>query len=130
MAEETLEAIKQVIRQRSDLFEKNFGAADAAKLVADYYVQAPIMSTPDAPVFRGREAIANVFNSLFNDFAKCRLVQHFVEMGGGLAYEMSSAHLLPKAGGDEIECRYLIVWRKCSDTWRVEADFFAYGKLL
>ncbi len=130
MSDQSVDQVRRVIRERSDLFEKNFRAADAKKLVEDYYVQEPIMSAPDAPVLRGREAIAGLFDTIFTNFVDCRLVQHFVRSSDGLAYEVSSAHLVPRGGGDEVECRYMIAWRRDVDTWRVEADFFAYGKLL
>jgi ketosteroid isomerase-like protein len=130
MSDAELWQIKRVIRERSDLFEKHFGASDASGLVDDYYVQEPIMSAPDTAVLRGRQAIVVLFEAICKNFSGCRLVQHFVRGEGGFAYEVSSAHLVPRAGGEEVECRYLIVWRRELDTWRVETDFFAYGKLL
>jgi ketosteroid isomerase-like protein len=130
MSIEAPDSVRRVIRERSDLFEQHFGAGNAEGLVADYYVDEPIMSAPDTPVLRGRGAIVPLFAAIMKDFAACRLQQHFVRAAGDLAYEVSSAYLVPRAGGDEVECRYMIAWRRSADTWRVETDFFAYGKLL
>ena len=130
MAEIDNEHIARVVRARSDLFEQHFAAGDAAGLVADYYVASPRMSAPDALLFRDRETLVGVFGGFVKDFAACRLVQHIVRSSGNLAYEVGSAFLEPKGGGAAIECRYMIAWRECEDTWRVEMDFFAFGKLL
>lgn len=129
MADTGLPDIEATIRARSDLFEKHFADSNAAGLVADYYVDEPLMSVPDAPILRGREAITALFEGFMKDFSHCRLEQKFVRAGGDLAYEVSSAFLQPRGGGDQIECRYIITWRKCPDTWRVETDFFAYGQI-
>lgn len=123
--------VRQAIRVRSDLFEKHFAASNAAALVADYYVDEPIMSAPDAPLLRGRAAIAGLFGEVMKAFVRCRLVQVEVRAGGDLAYEVSRAILEPREPGVEpTECRYAIVWRRTPDGWRVEMDFFAWGKLL
>lgn len=123
--------IRQAIRVRSDLFEKHFAASNAAGLVADYYVDEPIMSAADTPLLRGRAAIVALFAEVMKAFVRCRLVQVEVRAGGELAYEVSRAILEPREPGAEpTECRYMIAWRRTADGWRVETDFFAWGKLL
>ena len=54
----------------------------------------------------------------------------FIRATVDLAYEISNSYLTPKAGGDEIEFRYVATWRRCADTWRVDTDFFAPGPLV
>ncbi|MFC4314235.1 YybH family protein [Steroidobacter flavus] len=123
--------VRQAIRVRSDLFEKHFAASNAAALVADYYVAEPMMSAPDSSLLRGRAAIAALFTEVMKGFVRCRLVQVEVRAGGDLAYEVSRALLEPREPGVEpTECRYMIAWRRTPDGWRVEMDFFSWGKLL
>lgn len=129
---ETLEDIKRIIKERSDLFEKNFAAGDAATLVEDYYVPdalEPIVSAPDAPAVRGRAAITALFGAFVEGFSRARQVPRTIRAGTDLAYEVSNSYLTPKAGGAELEFRYIATWRRCEDTWRVEADFFALGPI-
>lgn len=125
-----LAAVKRIVRERSDLFERHFAAGDARSLVEDYYVENPVMSAPDISMLRGKDSIRTLFEELMKTLASCRLKQVKVECSGDMAYEVSSAFLQPKdEAAGEIECRYMIAWRKCDDTWRVESDFFAYGAL-
>lgn len=126
-----LAAIKAAIRARSDNFERFFAAGDAAGLVNDYYVDDPIMSASDLALLRGRDAIRGLFTDIMKGFSACRLKQVEVRADRDMAYEVSSAYLVPKDPSQaEIECRYVIVWRRGADGWRVETDFFAYGALL
>lgn len=122
--------VEKIIRDRSDIFESHFAASDAAGLVRDYYVESPAMSAPDAPLLRSRAEIEELFTAIMAQFSGCRLKQELVVCSGDLAYEVSSAFLTPRDGTDTVECRYMIAWRRCDDTWRVEMDFFAFGSLL
>ena len=74
-------------------------------------------------------ALAKYFDFL-RRYPRARQVPHFIRADQNLAYEVSNSYLTPKAGGDEIEFRYVATWRRCEDTWRVEADFFALGPLV
>lgn len=123
--------VAHIIRKQSDIFEAHFRNGDAAALVRDYYVDDPVMSAPDMPPIQGREAVTGLFEALVKDMSECRLEQVEVRVHDDVALEISRSFLKPRdTSQDEIECRYMIVWRKCPDTWRVEADFFAYGKIL
>lgn len=133
MSDAHLEQVKRIIRERSDIFEKHFADGNAAELVADYYVadaQVPVVSAPDAPALTTHTSIIDLFTALVKDFSRARQVPRFIRADGNMAYEVSNSYLTPKAGGDEIEFRYVAVWRRCEDTWRVEADFFALGPIV
>ena len=127
------DAIKAVIKERSDLFERNFAAGDAAGLVRDYYVSddlEPVVSAGEGPALVGHAAITALFEGFVGAFEKARQVPRFVRADGDLAYEISNSYLTPKGGGDEVEYRYVATWRRCDDTWRVDSDFFAPGPLV
>ena len=130
---QNLDSIKRIIRERSDVFERRFADGDAAALVADYYVsdaQGLLVSAPDAPALRDRAATRALFAALFKDFSRARQVPHLIRADGDLAYEVSNSYLTPRAGGADVEFRYVAVWRRCEDTWRVETDFFATGPIV
>lgn len=125
--------LERIVRARSDVFEKHFAAGDAEALVADYYVndvQGLLVSAPDAPALRDRASTTALFAALFKDLSRARQVAHVVRGSGELAYEVSNSYLTPRAGGADVEFRYVAVWRKCADTWRVETDFFATGPIV
>lgn len=125
--------IKRIIKERSDLFERNFAAADAAALVRDYYVpdaMDPVVSAGEGPALVGHEAITALFEGFVGAFEKARQVPRFIRATGDLAYEISNSYLTPRGGGDEVEYRYVATWRRCADTWRVDSDFFAPGPLV
>lgn len=125
--------IKSIIKARSDIFERNFAAGDAARLVRDYYVpdaMLPLVSSGDGPAIVGQQAITTLFVGFMASFEKTRQVPRYISGDVDLVYEISNAYLTPKGGGEEIELRYIATWRRCDDTWRVEADFFAPGPLV
>lgn len=132
MSQETHDDIAAIIKERSDLFEQNFASGDTAALVQDYYVsndQKPVASAGSGAAIVGHGDLQALFAALVKDFSSVRQAPHFIRVDGNLAYEISNSYLTPSAGGAEVEFRYVAVWRRCSDTWRVEADFFAPGPL-
>lgn len=130
MSTQVDQSILQEIRRRSDNFEQFFRSGDAAGLVNDYYVENPKLSAPDGPVMTNRADITDMFQTLIGGFSAIKLTQHDVWASGEMAYELGSARLTPKdPNGEMMDARYVIVWRKVRDGWRVELDFFASGKL-
>jgi len=126
------EEIVSAIRRQNDLFEENFAGGDASRLVQEYYVPdhlKPLASTGEGQAIVGRAGLTALFEALMGQFAKARQVSHFIRSDRDLAYEVSNSYLTPRAGGDEVEFRYIATWRRCDDKWRVEADFFAAGPL-
>lgn len=121
--------LKSIIEERTRLLAKHFAARDAVSLVEDYYAPdelQPLASGDDKAVI-GREAIVKTFAELFDNFSEVRQVPLTIRWDKDLAYEVSNAYFKPRESGGEIEFRYIAVWRRCTDTWRVETDFFAPG---
>jgi ketosteroid isomerase-like protein len=129
MSDDSLASVRRAIRERSDLFEAFFAAGDAAGLVESYYVEAPMLSAPDAPLVRGREAIRAVFETLIQTISTARLEQVEVGVSGDLAYEVGRCELTMKDASEAPPCRYLIAWRNTPAGWRAEVDCFAYGPI-
>mgnify|MGYP006304588563 CR=1 FL=1 len=128
----TADEVRAEIRRKSDEFEEHFRNGRARELVRDYYVKdQPTMSAPDSPLLTDHDSIAQLFTGLMETMADCRLYQHDVRVSGDKAYELGGAFIKPREEEEgEAECRYLIVWRNTEDGWRVETDFFAFGKLV
>ncbi|MFO7552453.1 MAG: hypothetical protein R6W80_13680 [Haliea sp.] len=131
MTADTLSNVQAEIRRKSDEFEEHFRNGRARELVRDYYVRdRPAMSAPDSPLLTDHESIADLFAGLMESMSDCRLYQHDVRVSGERAYELGGAFIKSRdQSAGELECRYLIVWRNTEDGWRVETDFFAFGKL-
>lgn len=132
MSEYSVEEVTHEIRRRSDQFEDHFRNGRARELVRDYYVEdEPRMSAPDVPLMRSHAQIVELFEALIQSFEDCHLFQEEVRVSGDRAYELGGAKVKPRNPEDPaVDCRYLIVWKKSEDGWRVETDFFAYGNLL
>lgn len=122
--------IGAIVRARSDLFEADFATGDAARLVANYYVEEPRVILPDSPMLVGRAAAAALFADLIQAYAACTLTQIDVRRDGDLAYELGEATVAPRdATAAPLAARYLIIWHRAGAEWRVGIDFFAWGDL-
>lgn len=122
--------IAAIIRARSDVFEADFASGDAARLVANYYIDEPWVIMPDSPVLTGRPAITAMFADLMKANAACRLRQVDVHGAGDLAYELSEATVTPRDPASlPLAVRYIIIWRRVAGEWRVAVDFFGWGDL-
>lgn len=128
---EASENLKSLLAERARRFERHFAAADAVSLVSDYYVPdnlQPLVSPGDHAVI-GRQALISLFEGLFTQFSSVRQVPLTIRADVDLAYEVSNAYLQSRNEEAEVTFRYLATWRRCEDTWRVEADFFAPGRV-
>lgn len=131
MTDKSNQEVLKEVRRRSDNFEKFFKNGDAAGLVNDYYIDSPMMSAPDMPLMRSRKEITALFEAVMKEFSDCKLYQEVVRASGELAYELGYAKMTFKdSSKGAADARYTIIWRKVPDGWRVESDFFAYGKLV
>ena len=108
-------------------FAEHFASGDLAGLVAHYYTDDASMLAPSAPVLRGREAIRAGLTSLRDaGFVKATLEPVQLEADRDLGYEIGRVRLTNRASGNaEQVARYVVVWKKCSDGWRVQCDMFA-----
>jgi ketosteroid isomerase-like protein len=122
---------KAAIRASTDLFEQHIRDGDAAALVRDYYVAEPFVVPPDLPLVRDPKAIEAFFAETMKAVSDCRLEPHEIREYGDIAIELGEGTLTMKEeGAAQGKCRYLIVWKRTSEGWKVETDFFSYGPLL
>jgi len=125
-----IEDIAAIIRARSDRFESDFALGHAPALVANYYVDEPRIIMPDSPMLIGRAAACEMFTEMMANFSQCRLQQIDVRKSGDMAYEVSDATVVPRdPGAEPLAVRYLIIWSRVFNDWRVAIDFFGWGHL-
>lgn len=123
---ETVSAIRAV----NDIFEQHLREGDAAALVRDYYVAEPFVVPPDLPLVRDAKAIEAFFAETMKAVSNCRLEPHTVREYGDIAIELGEGTMTMKdQTASPGKCRYLIVWKRTGDGWKVETDFFSYGPL-
>ncbi len=122
---------EQAVRARSDAFERNYAARDAAALVRDYYTPDARLIAPDAPMARGRQEIAAAFETIMGAIGSCRLETVELVEEGPIGYEIGRAYLQPiDAAAPPMDYRYVVVWsRDASGEWRVAVDKFSFGPL-
>lgn len=125
---QTDETLRAEIDRRARQFEACFRARDVSGILDCYYADHPIISAPDAPLLEGRAALREVMTQLIASYREISLDLVRLERGGELAYELGNGRL---SGGEseDLELRYLVVWRRQDDQWRAETDFFAPGEL-
>lgn len=123
--------VERSIKELSERFEDHFRRGEAEKLVEDYYVSDelnPVLSTPDAPMIEGQQAIAEAFTTLMSAFSDCKLEAVAIDCDGELAHELGRCDLTDQQGQPST-ARYSILWRWTNRGWRVKTDFFAFGDL-
>jgi ketosteroid isomerase-like protein len=115
---------ESAVRRQCTQFADHYGRGDFAGLIAHYYTDDAGMLAPAAPVLRGREAIRAGLASLREaGFVQASLEPVHLESDRTLGYEVGRARLT-SATGDKV-ARYVVIWKKGADGWRVQWDMFA-----
>jgi ketosteroid isomerase-like protein len=121
MADTEFEA---AVRRQCAMFADHYERGDIDGLTAHYYTDDAGMLAPSAPVLRGREAIGAGLTSLREaGFVRAVLEPVHLESDRTLGYEVGRARLTGATG--EKVARYVVIWKKCANGWRVQWDMFA-----
>jgi ketosteroid isomerase-like protein len=126
------DAFEAAVLAQCAFFTDCFARGDLAALVAHYYTDDAGMLAPAAPVLRGREAIRGGLASLRElGFATASLEPLHLGVEQSLGYEIGRVRLTSTAAGAPAAqtARYLVVWCKRNDTWRVQWDMFAMDEI-
>ena len=112
-------------------YEANFRSGDYRAMVERFYSPEIRMIVPDMPVIEGREPLIQLIQQLGASYCEVRLLPKETRFGpaGDVAWQVANSVLVPRDGAKEVECRYVVIWKKTGDEWFCEADFFAYGFL-
>ena len=124
MSADETEALAKELRARLDYFEETFAAGEMETLAENFYTEDAVVEGYGMPPQIGRRAIAAAFDGA-SSAGLTRIKVDSSEApraSGDLAYQFITNDN-DFAGQKEVH-RALIVWRRTSDGWMCEVDFF------
>jgi ketosteroid isomerase-like protein len=80
---------------------------------------------PNVPMLRGREPLREFYQDLISRAANLRLESEDVAGHGPLAYESGSYSLVYQDGAVRDRGKYVFVWRRTSNIWRMEKTIWS-----
>ncbi|HEU4564687.1 MAG TPA: SgcJ/EcaC family oxidoreductase [Gemmatimonadaceae bacterium] len=105
-------------------FMEAFGRRDAAA-VAECYSRDAMLLPPQSEPVAGRDAIAAFWRGAMElGIAGVRLETREVTETGGDAYEVGRYVLHAADGGELDHGKYLVVWRREDDAWKLHRDIW------
>lgn len=120
-----VEGVQSEIEATNARFESYVSGQQWDSLAA-LYTDDAIMMPQGAPMQRGPNAIREGFAQMGQQggVSNIQLETVEVEASGDLAYEIGQ-YTLEGQGGTQIDRgKYLVVWRRDGDTWRLHRDIF------
>lgn len=123
--EEAIQTITAISAERAEAFNDGNAAGIAMHFTEDAYLMAP-----DSPTKRGQKAIAEYYQSIFDEFeTELESGYEDVVVDGDLAYGRGFARvwLTPKSGGEDVysESKYLNILERQEDgTWKTTHDIW------
>lgn len=117
-------SIRDLIAAANETFMAAFKAGNAAA-VADLYTEEGKVLPPNSDVVTGRQAIHAFWQGLLDmGIKQAKLEISEVERCGNTAYEVSKFSLFG-AGGQVLEQgKYIVIWKKVGDQWKLHRDIF------
>ena len=117
------EDVREAVETGNRAFIAAFLRGDSAA-VANLYTEDAQVIAPRSPVASGRSAIASFWQSSIESGIKDVTLQTAdVESAGHLAYETGTVRLTAK-NGTVTEARYLVVWKRIGDKWKLHRDIW------
>jgi ketosteroid isomerase-like protein len=112
------------IRQQSDGLAAAFNATDTGKILA-LYAENSVFMPPNQPIIRGKDALKNFYDDLFQKQGATNLRLDIAEVSGygPLAYQSGTYEmdLKPPSGPPGRDRgKYLFVLRKMANAWKYE----------
>ncbi len=105
-------------------FMAAFTEGNAAGVAACYTEDAQFMA-PNGEIVRGREDIQKTMQGLIDAGIKeVRLETVEVEGHGDTAYEVGKGTLTGADGQTIDEIKYIVIWKKVGDAWKLHYDIF------
>ena len=100
-----------------------FSQGDAAGVAACYTEDAQLMP-PNGEIVSGREAVQEAMQGFIDAGLKIRLETVEVEGHGDTAHEVGRATLTGEDGQTIDEAKYIVIWKKVGDEWKLHRDIF------
>lgn len=125
MQEDDEKAIREISNARAKAFNDGNAAA-----IASYFAEDALLMVPGKPIARGRAAVQQYYQSLFDEYTT-ELESHYeeVEVSGRLAYGRGYAKVAvtPRNGGPPIlsTAKYLNIMKKQENgIWKTTHDIW------
>jgi ketosteroid isomerase-like protein len=111
-------------------FAERFERGEIAALVAGHYAATLTLSAPGLPFqVHSQDGLLDLLAGYHRDYRHIRFETRHIRQSGDLACDFGDVHLTPRHDAPPEVLRYLMVWQKGPEGWRVEADFSATGTL-
>ena len=105
-------------------FMEAFSQSDAAGVAACYTEDAKFLS-PNSEIVGGREAVQEAIQGLIDAGIKgLRLEATEVEGHGDTAHEVGTYTLMGEDGQTMDQGKYIVIWKKVGDEWKLHRDIF------
>ena len=118
---------RQFIAEANTVFERAFHTGDA-ETIARMYTEDAELLIPEAPVFSGRDAIADAWTAIVGPGGNC-IQLHSAEVceTEGWAYEVGE-FTAAGANGDVLNAgKYIVIWKQqAAGDWRMHRDIVSW----
>jgi ketosteroid isomerase-like protein len=123
--ENAMKTAREAIVEGYKAFERAFSRGDA-DAVSQMYTDDAEWLVPEAPIVRGRKAIAEVWKSIIGVGGNTiRVDVGEVEQNGDWAYEVGSFTASAPDGSVLNAGKYIVIWKRQSNgAWKTHRDIF------
>ncbi len=120
----TAQDLAAAIGAANDRFMEAFAAGDA-QAVARLYTEDAKLLPPGSDAVEGRAAIAEFWRAvIMGGVARVSLNLDEVHGSGDWAYELSRWAMYDADGGAVGEGKYIVIWRRTAEGWRLHRDIW------
>ncbi len=121
--QDTTDEARAGIEATNAQFMEAFSQGDAAGVAACYTEDAQLMP-PNGEIVSGREAVQANFQEAMNEGLNVQLETVELESHGDTAYEVGRAITTGEDGQTVDESKYIVIWKKVGDEWKMHRDIF------
>ena len=122
--QDTTDEARAGIEATNTQFMEAFSQSDAAVVAACYTEDAQLMP-PNGEIVSGREAVQEAMQGFLNAGVKeIRLETTEVEGHGDTAHEVGTYTLMGENEQTMDEGKYIVIWKKVGDEWKLHRDIF------
>ena len=122
--QDTTDEARAGIEATNAQFMDAFSEGDAAGVAACYTEDAQFMP-PNGEIVRGREGIQKAMQGLLDAGIKAIQLETVEAEGhGDTAYEVGKGTLMGEDEQTIDEAKYIVIWKKVGDAWKLHRDIF------
>lgn len=116
------DAARSAIVAANDAFSKSLRTGDIDAMVDNFYADSAVVMPPNAPAFRGRDAIKQLFKGMAaSGSTDVVLTTDDVLTSCDMATEIGRYEI---RGANHDAGKYVVTWRNINGQWRAVADIF------